>query len=208
MNTLYQLALKYIKSGDCVLDAASGTGHGSHYMAVNSGCELVVGLDVSDHALEWARTYFSTSKNIYCNVDLSGDFTSKLPLNQFDVATCFNTIEHLVEDKPFFKKIRSLLKSGGIFLISSPNEEITASTDHAFHKSRKSLNHHRHHTPEELKQVLKKCGFSIVDAFTKCPNKMVRGEHGSIVTYVCKNMPIVEKLPMNSLEMEYRNLIS
>ena len=188
LNTLYQLALNYIKSGDCVLDAGTGTGHGSYHMAVNSECEVVVGLDVSDYALEWARTNFSTSKNIYYNVDLARDFTPKLPQNQFDVATCFNTIEHLVESKPFFEKINALLKSDGIFLISSPNEDITTCTENLFYKGRKNSYQHRHYTPEKLKQILRKCGFFIVDAFTICPNKMVRGEHGSVITYVCKNI--------------------
>lgn len=205
----YQLALNYIKSGDHVLDAASGAGYGSYYLATNSGCDFVVGLDVNDHALEWARTYFSTSKNQYLKVDLLGDFCPVLPVKQFDVVTCFETIEHLVDDGSFLKKVYGLLKPGGILLISSPNEEVIPCTENPFYKDGKNPHHHRHYTPSQLKQVLLNSGFSIVDSFTQCPNNMVRGENGFVIVYVCTNVQVEKQLPMDTVDngIEKLNLL-
>ena len=205
----YQLALKYIKHGDRVLDAASGAGYGSYYLAANSGCELVVGLDVNDHAIEWARKYFATPKNQFLKVDLLDDFDPMLPIKQFDVVTCFETIEHLANDGIFLKKISSLLKPGGILLISSPNEEVIPCTKNPFYKDGKNPHHHRHYTPAQLKQVLLNSGFSTVDSFTQCPNNMVRGENGFVMVYVCTNVQVEEQLPMDSVDngIERLNLL-
>jgi 2-polyprenyl-3-methyl-5-hydroxy-6-metoxy-1,4-benzoquinol methylase len=205
----YQLALNYIKFGDHILDAASGAGYGSYYLAVNSGCELVVGLDINDHAIEWAKTYFSTLKNNFLKVDLLGDFEPMLPVKQFDVITCFETIEHLVDDRFFLRKINRLLKPGGIFLISSPNEDVIPCTQNPFYKDGKNPHHHRHYTPAELKQVLLESGFSIVDCFTQCPDNMVRGENGFVIVYICSNVNVEEKLLMDSIDkgIEKLNLL-
>lgn len=196
----YQFALNYIKSGDRVLDAASGAGYGSYYLAANSGCEFVVGLDVNDHAIEWSRTYFSTAKNSFLKVDLLGNFESMLPVQQFDVVTCFETIEHLREDETFLKKIFRLLKSGGIFLISSPNEDVIPMKQNPFFKDGENPYHYRHYTPFRLKEVLINSGFSIVDCYTQCPDKIVRGENGSVIIYVCTNIPIESQLRMDSVD--------
>lgn len=205
----YQLALNYIKSGDFVLDAACGAGYGSYYLATNSGCNLVLGLDVNDHALDWARTYFSTSKTKFLKVDLLGNFESNLPVQQFDVVTCFETIEHLEKDEAYLKKIHGLLKPGGFFLISSPNEEIIPCSQNPFYKNGKNPHHHRHYTPAELKQLLINSGFSIVEKFTQCPNNMVRGENGFVIVYVCTNVPIEGQLPLDSVDsgIEKLNLL-
>ncbi|WP_169908084.1 class I SAM-dependent methyltransferase [Metabacillus halosaccharovorans] len=205
----YQLAINYIKSGDRVLDAASGAGYGSYYMAANSGCELVVGLDVNDHALDWAKTYFSTPKNQYINVDLLGDFDTKLPIKEFDVITCFETIEHLSEDGNFLKKINSLLKPGGILLISSPNEDVIPCDQNPFYKDGKNPHHYRHYTPQQLKNALSESGFSVVDNFTQCPNNMVRGENGFVIVYVCTNAQVEGQNQMDSVDkgIEKLNLL-
>ncbi|UUZ82643.1 class I SAM-dependent methyltransferase [Paenibacillus sp. P26] len=70
------------------------------------------------------RKYFSSPKNHIIKADLLGDLTDILPAQQFDMVTCFETIEHITSENDFLNKINRLLKPGGILLISSPNEEI------------------------------------------------------------------------------------
>lgn len=201
----YQLALNYIKAGDKVLDAATGVGYGAYYMAVNSGCEIVIGLDVNDHALEWGRTYFTSPKNLSFKVDLLSDFTDVLPVTQFDVVTCFETIEHLTADVDFLKRIHGLLKPGGVFLISSPNEEVIPCLENPFYVDGKNPHHHRHYRPSELRQILAESGFSVVDSYSQCPHNMIRGENGFVTVYVCTNVPARE-LPLNAVEQGIEKL--
>jgi SAM-dependent methyltransferase len=196
----YQLALNYIKREDKILDAATGVGYGAYYMAVNSNCEMVVGIDINDHAIEWGKKYFTSSKNHFVKADLLSDISKTIPVEQFDLVTCFETIEHITDEKSFLNKIHSFLKPGGMLLISSPNEEVIPCLQNPFYPGGKNPHHHRHYTPHELKQLLIDTGFSIVDSFTQCPHNMIRGENGFVIVYVCINLPNYQPQLMNPIE--------
>ena len=61
----YHFALNFIRRGDFILDVACGSGYGTHYMAKNSAGALVVGVDRSDHAINWALNHFSCDTTAY-----------------------------------------------------------------------------------------------------------------------------------------------
>lgn len=202
----YQLALNYIAPNAQVLDAACGAGYGSNYLAVNSRCEMVTGLDVNEHALAWAEEYFKSEKNIFLKADLLSDFSSLLPVKQFDVITSFETIEHLREDHTFLKQIFKLLKPGGVFLISSPNEEVIPCLQNPYYVGGKNPHHHRHYRPSELKTILQECGFTIIEQYSQTPNHIIRGENGFVILYVCTNVPTYQPYSMNSVEQAIEKL--
>lgn len=196
----YHLALKYIKEGDKVLDAATGVGYGANYLAVNSRSSMVIGIDINEHAIEWGKKYFSSPKNIFIKADLLSNFSVDLPLQQFDVVTCFETIEHLKDDFIFLEKISRLLKPGGTLIISSPNEEVIPYEKNPFFQNGKNPHHVRHYTPYQLKQLLQNCGFYVLEAYTQCPDKIIRGENGHVIIYVCTNLTANHSYQMNSVE--------
>ncbi len=45
------------------------------------------------------------------------------PLNNYDLAYSYNVLEHIAEPRPFFEKIFSVLKSGGVFWGLTPNSQ-------------------------------------------------------------------------------------
>ncbi|WP_246942729.1 class I SAM-dependent methyltransferase [Bacillus pinisoli] len=195
----YQLALNYIKNGDSILDVATGVGYGAYYMSVNTACERVVGVDINDHALEWAKKYFSSEKVTFIREDLLTNFSINLPVEKFDVITCFETIEHINQDMEFINRLFSLLKPGGILLISSPNEDVIPCLDNPFYEGGKNPHHYKHYTPIELRNLLKKNGFNILESFTQCPNNIVKGEDGFVIIYACSNNQVQEN-KLNSLD--------
>lgn len=185
----YHLALRFIKRDDVVLDAACGVGYGSHYIATNSGCRQVVAVDVSDSALDWARRYYSSDKVVYCKADLSTDFSTLLPVTQYDVITCFETLEHLKEDRIFLRRIRELLKPDGVLLISAPNEDVIPHNKNPFYKGGVNPFHFRHYTTAELAKLAEDCGLYPIDYYTQALGAVVRGQGAFVNILVCQTVP-------------------
>ncbi|WP_042161623.1 class I SAM-dependent methyltransferase [Paenibacillus gorillae] len=163
----YHYASRFIREGDFVLDAACGSGYGTHYMAEHSPCSIAVGVDRSEHALDWAVNYFSHAKTVYLNSDLTGSFRDDLPIHWFDVITCFETVEHLKEDQAFIKKLYDSLTANGILLISAPNENVIPYLENPYYLNGVNPYHYRHYRPNELKRLLLNCGFRIQQVLTQ-----------------------------------------
>ncbi len=100
-----------------VLDVACGTGHGAQLLSRNAS---VTGVDKDVAAVELARTR------------VTGRFTAAqmppIPAEDaaFDYVVCFETIEHVANDRVFIGELRRVLRPEGRLLISTPNEEVSA----------------------------------------------------------------------------------
>ncbi|ANY66220.1 hypothetical protein BBD42_06890 [Paenibacillus sp. BIHB 4019] len=163
----YHFATRFIRPGDFILDAACGSGYGTHYMAIHSPSALVVGVDRSEHALNWAIDLFSGGNTVYVKTDLSGSFREELPLQTFDVITCFETVEHIKDDRSFIQKLYESLHTNGILLISAPNEEIIPHLKNPYFLHGVNPHHYRHYRPDELRKLLTDCGFTIEQVLTQ-----------------------------------------
>ena len=105
-----------------ILDVGCGTGELS--IAISPHFDLVSAIDTNDDMLEIARNT-SSAKNIdfqNCGMlDVDKDFDN----SSFNTVLCFgNTIVHLQSLKDielFFRKVKQLLKPGGIFLFQLIN---------------------------------------------------------------------------------------
>lgn len=116
----YRSVLKLVR-GKKVLDAACGAGYGSALLA--SEAESVIGIDISDEAIEYAKNCYESVKNaIYMKASVE-----KLPFadNSFDVVISFETIEHVDEkiQNSFLKEIERCLNNNGILIMSSPDKK-------------------------------------------------------------------------------------
>jgi 2-polyprenyl-3-methyl-5-hydroxy-6-metoxy-1,4-benzoquinol methylase len=114
----YKFALQFVKNR-VVLDAGCGTGYGAHYLSHAS--KEIIGIDISESALRYARTHF-LKKNLKFEVsDLTG---LTFENTTFDVVCCFDVIEHIEDYKKAIQEIYRVLKSDGLFIISTPNKKI------------------------------------------------------------------------------------
>jgi 2-polyprenyl-3-methyl-5-hydroxy-6-metoxy-1,4-benzoquinol methylase/glycosyltransferase involved in cell wall biosynthesis len=117
----YRLAQHYCK-GKRVLDFGCGTGYGTKMLSEIA--DSVVGLDIDEGALEWARTNHKASNLEFIHSDTLG---SELSDGHFDLIVCFEMIEHIEESlqKECLNQFRRIMSIDGLLIISTPNPEIT-----------------------------------------------------------------------------------
>lgn len=79
-----------------VLDASCGCGYGSHLISKNPDIEEVIGIDIAEYAIHWAKEHFQTEKTRFLNCSFE-TFNEKHHLHKIkaDVLVSLETIEHL-----------------------------------------------------------------------------------------------------------------
>lgn len=112
----YQYFLNELKD-KTILDAACGSGYGSFEMA--SVAKYVVGIDISDEAITFAKKNYQKN-NLEFKL-LSCERIDELSM-KFDVVVSFETIEHLEHPEIFLEKIHQILHTGGLLILSFPNK--------------------------------------------------------------------------------------
>ena len=180
----YYFATNFIKKEDKVLDISCGCGYGSWFMGATTGCKQVVGVDVSDEALNFAQNYYHSEKVIYNKIDISKKF-SNLFKEKFNLIISFETIEHLEDDNSYLKELNNLLEDNGLLLISSPNEDIIPYYNNPFFDGGINPYHFRHYTSEEFEKVLIKAGFKVINKYTQ-ENEITKGDNKAVLIFVCK----------------------
>ncbi len=115
----YRFACTLLQPGQEVLDIACGTGYGVA-MLLKHGCK-VVGVDLDDEILKKARVHWNHDKFVQADA-LNLPFADA----SFDAIVSFETIEHVVDGERFLTEMHRVLRSGGIFICSTPNIHYTA----------------------------------------------------------------------------------
>jgi SAM-dependent methyltransferase len=103
-----------------VLDAGCGTGYGTAYLAESA--RRVIGVDLSDEALAYARGHYRAPNVEFLAADLQ---ELAFPGNSFDAVVSFETIEHLERPEAFVDHAARVLKRDGVFVVSTPHVAIT-----------------------------------------------------------------------------------
>jgi ubiquinone/menaquinone biosynthesis C-methylase UbiE len=117
----YFYAAQYIRQGDTVLDCACGFGYGSWMMYCNSQAKQVIGVDLCEKSIDYAKKNYSFSNAVVFNVGDAQNL-SCLPDNSVDFVSGFETIEHLPRPDLYLKEISRVLRPSGRLMISAPNE--------------------------------------------------------------------------------------
>lgn len=117
----YDRATNWMNRNDKVLDIACGNGFGARIMSEKAG--QVIGGDLDSHIISLAEKTPGNPSNISFKVE---DVTKMTFADaSFDVVTSMETIEHL---KPllteYFKEIRRVLRPGGQFILSTPQNSM------------------------------------------------------------------------------------
>ena len=144
----YKFAANY-SSGKSVLDIACGVGYSSEIFIQNQALSYD-GVDINDELVEFASLNYK-SNNVNYHL---GDICKFDIKKQFDLITCFETIEHVEDYKGAIKNLYKLLNPGGKLLISSPNRIITSPNCNSLLDKPKNKYHCQEFIPKELIQSL------------------------------------------------------
>lgn len=119
--------------GKSVLDMACGTGYGSDIILAH-GATNVVGVDVADEAISFARSHYKDPRLQFRQSDFRAVENKD---TRFDLVISFETIEHVDNPSEFIKVVSNVLKPGGKAIISTPNKKkySVAGINNPFHIS-------------------------------------------------------------------------
>lgn len=136
----YNLAADYVKGGR-ILDIACGSGYGARLLAEHAS--HVVGGDISEEAILFARRHYGWSNLAFCVADAASlGFRSGI----FDAIVSFETLEHVDNPTDIIDEFYRLLRDDGILIVSVPNGDIDKIDGNEFHKQYFRL--------DEFKQLL------------------------------------------------------
>lgn len=151
----YQFAKRYVH-GKSVLDIACGTGYAAPII-LGAGARSYTGGDIQQHLVDYARKIYRIENANFCLLDIT-----KIQFEEeFDVITCFETIEHVNEYEITLNNLHRALRPGGILLISSPNRPITSPKATNLSDTPSNAFHTQEFTPNELASALCNSGFVI-----------------------------------------------
>lgn len=114
----YELAAKYIKKTDNVLEIGCGTGYGTDILS-KTGASIYA-IDVDQETIKSCSQQYQRDNikfNIYDGENIN------LSEQSFDVIVSFQVIEHVSQEQRFLKNIYRLLKPEGIFFLTTPNKD-------------------------------------------------------------------------------------
>jgi len=139
---------KDLPDGYRVLEVGCGTGNVLRALEQTCTRGTVVGMDLFAEGLAFARKRTSCPL-VRGNVDQPG---FGVP---FDLIGAFDVVEHLSDDLQIFRSIHSMLKPGGVILLTVPaHQSLWSYFDEAAH-------HCRRYEPDDLRSKLNQTGFEI-----------------------------------------------
>jgi 2-polyprenyl-3-methyl-5-hydroxy-6-metoxy-1,4-benzoquinol methylase/GT2 family glycosyltransferase len=115
----YAYASQFVRAKK-VLDLACGEGYGSYLLARTA--ESVVGVDIDENAIKHAR-----NKYIKQNLEFKVGSVTEVPIAgecRFDVAVCFEALEHIEDHHKLLSEVKRLLAREGLFIVSTPNKTV------------------------------------------------------------------------------------
>ena len=105
-----------------ILDAGSGYGQHSYYLAGKNKNWRVLAVDVKDEQVADCNQFFQRVGRTNVKFEVA-DLTKFRHDNTYDLAISVDVMEHILEDELVFQNICTSLKPGGMLLISTPSDQ-------------------------------------------------------------------------------------
>ncbi len=137
----YQFATQFV-NGKTVLDLGCGEGYGTKILK-DAGANQVIGVDINQEVIKQARKDYSSRGISFRAGDAQG---LELKDESFDLVVSLELIEHLQNYQQYLQEVKRVLKSPGIFVLSTPNKDNYRGQTSPFHIKEFSL--------EELQKIL------------------------------------------------------
>lgn len=146
-----------------ILDAGSGFGQYTWFMARKKPLWSIKGIDVKQEEIDNCRDFFS--KTQYGNVNFEKqDLTQYRAPGKYNLILSVDVMEHIEEDVLVFRNFFDSLKPGGMLLISTPSDQGGSDVQH--HGESSFIEEHVRdgYSIEDISSKLQLSGFNRVDA--------------------------------------------
>lgn len=101
-----------------VMDYGCGPGYGTAIIAKKA--KEVVGVDISEEALEYAKSHYALPNVKFIKIDTH---PTEFPENSFDIIVSSHVIEHIDNVKKYLLQLKRILRKGGMLIITTPNKK-------------------------------------------------------------------------------------
>ncbi len=155
---------KDIPDDAAILDAGSGFGQYTYFMAGLSSSWKIKGIDIQQEHIDMCNRFFSkTNKKNRVGFE-KADLTKYRQDNTYNLILCVDVMEHIEADRQVFENYFNSLKAKGYLLISTPSDQggsdVHDEDEHSFIEE-----HVRDgYGIAEIKEKLQKAGFSNIAA--------------------------------------------
>ncbi len=146
------------------LDAGSGFGQYSFFLARKFPAAKILGIDVKEEQIEDCNHFFK-KKSMEDRINFEvGDLTRYEDPERFNLILSVDVMEHIEEDVKVFENFHRSLADKGVLLISTPSDQ-GGSDVHEEHEESFIDEHVRDgYNIDEIKEKLNKAGFSKINA--------------------------------------------
>ncbi|MCK9255379.1 MAG: class I SAM-dependent methyltransferase [Bacteroidales bacterium] len=148
-----KLIKKFKKTGK-LYDIGVGWGHFLHAAQV-LGFESS-GVEISE------LMYHYASQDLKLNVEHDDFYNLSLAKNNWDVVTMWDVLEHISEPQKAIKKIKEILKQGGLLILQVPQIDSKVAKKQKQNWSMMSIEHINYFSKKSIKNLLENNGFEII----------------------------------------------
>jgi trans-aconitate 2-methyltransferase len=194
------------EEGDKVLDLGCGSGANTAEIAAKVPSGIVIGLDISEEMLTYAREHYTASNVIYMHGD-----ARKLPfVGQFDKVIALLSLNWIKEQEQALHAIYRALKPGGRAIITHPGKQPTnlgplaqtlVKTDrwalYFPNFEQKKL----YYSSEEYSVLLEDAGF-VVEKISQDPTSTSFKDKAALIGFFRPLCNFIEHLPLN-LQLQF-----
>jgi 2-polyprenyl-3-methyl-5-hydroxy-6-metoxy-1,4-benzoquinol methylase len=115
--TAYHFARGFVAGRD-VVDMGCGTGYGTNFLLRKGEVRSIIGLDVSSPSIDYCRRQYPDLAPCFAVAEPNG---RSLPTESADIVLLFQVIEHVAAASGFLATLTSILRRGGMLLLTTPN---------------------------------------------------------------------------------------
>ena len=146
-----------------ILDAGSGFGQYSYYLAGMDPSFEITAVDVKQEQVDDCNQFFKVAGRTNAKFEM-GDLTRYVKENYYDLVLSVDVMEHILEDVLVFRNLNASMKPGAMLIISTPSDQggsdVQEDDEHSFIEE-----HVRDgYNIQDIQNKLKQAGFTRIEA--------------------------------------------